>query len=82
MHNREILYLSEQDVQAVLSRRDVIDTVEEIFRQAGDQSIVLGSNSFLPTGDGKTEPFYRHAGEYAEEADSWAEMDQHLRRAG
>lgn len=57
MHNREILYLSEQDVQAVLSRRDVIDTVEEIFRQAGDQSIVLGSNSFLPTGDGKRNRF-------------------------
>lgn len=57
MHNKEILYLSEQDVKTVLSRRDVIDTVEEIFRQAGNKSIVLGSNSFLSTGDGKRNRF-------------------------
>lgn len=57
MHNTEILYLSQQDVKAVLSRRDVIDTVEEIFKQAGNQTILLGSNSFLSTGDGKRNRF-------------------------
>lgn len=53
----KILYLSEQDVAAVLSRRDVIDTVEETFRQAGNETILLGNNSFLSTGDGKMNRF-------------------------
>lgn len=57
MHNTEILYLSERDVRDVLSRRDIIDTVEEIFKQAGNGTILLGNNSFLPTGDGKRNRF-------------------------
>lgn len=57
MSKKEILYLSEKDVQTVLSRRDVIDTVEKIFRQAGEKSIVLGSNSFLSVGNGKPNNF-------------------------
>lgn len=57
MHDTEILYLSERDVRAVLSRRDIIDTVEEIFKQAGNGTILLGSNSFLSTGDGKKNRF-------------------------
>ena len=34
MEKKEILYLSAAHVQAVLSRKDVIDTVEKVFCQA------------------------------------------------
>lgn len=57
MPSDKILYLSEKDVSAVLSRRDVIDTVEEIFRQAGEDKLLLGTNSFLSAGDGKNNRF-------------------------
>ena len=57
MEKKEILYLSAAHVQAVLSRKDVIDTVEKVFCQAGEESIVLGQNSFLSTGDGKQNRF-------------------------
>lgn len=57
MEKKELLYLSSADVESVLSRRDVIDTVEKIFRQAGEESVVLGQNSFLSTGDGKPNRF-------------------------
>ena len=57
MEKKEILYLSAAHVQAVLNRKDVIDTVEKVFCQAGEESIVLGQNSFLSTGDGKQNRF-------------------------
>lgn len=57
MTQNRVLYLSERDVDRVLSRRDVIEMVESIFRQAGEEQIILGTNSFLPTGDGKHNQF-------------------------
>lgn len=57
MEKKEILYLSAADVKKLLSRRDVIDTVEKVFRQAGENSIVFGTNSFLSTGDGRPNRF-------------------------
>ena len=47
MEKKEILYLSAAHVQAVLSRKDVIDTVEKVFCQAGEESIVPVSYTHL-----------------------------------
>ncbi len=57
MSGKKILYLSAENVRSVLSRQDVIRTTEDIFRQAGEHRILLGSNSFLATGDGKSNRF-------------------------
>lgn len=46
----KILFLSESDVAAVLTHEDIIQMVEDVFSSVGKGEVILGCNSFLPSG--------------------------------
>ena len=48
--NHTILAISEEEVAQLISPAEVIDTVEKVFVQAANGKLMLGENSFLPSG--------------------------------